>query len=234
MLLQKFKGILVTYKGFHGTNADSAIDIIDNEIIISSDKDQHDTDLWLGDGFYLFEDDFYSFKWIAQNLYRKVKSDYSEDRLKEEYEIIEVDLDIEKDRIFDLSKNLTHRKIFESVLSKIKQKTDDKNNNISDGLAINYLFNVLEYDKIFDVVHGCFIFNEKNYVNISTRFDNIQQQQFCLRNLDKIVNKDLFDFHSKIEDYLDIWQDIFYMANPYKYKKSDTYVFNIKEGIYEP
>lgn len=60
------------HNAYHSTvKASAELMLSSQEFIFSISNSPTDTDyynLWLGDGFYLFEYDFYAFKWMARKL----------------------------------------------------------------------------------------------------------------------------------------------------------------------
>jgi hypothetical protein len=225
---------------YHGTvKASAELMLSSQEVIFSISNSPTDTDyynLWLGDGFYLFEYDFYAFKWMARKLVR-----YSEspaiDKFRDKYCILKVLIDIEKDRIFDLN-NLVHRTVFDKILTWL-MKQDPPNRGLnkehfSDGLIINILFNELNYSKNYDMVVSMFPINKDNYNNFAQlRSGPLLQKQYCIKNKDVIREISQLDFDGSINDYIDIWKVLFPSTKPFG--KVTESIYTIDRGLsYEP
>jgi hypothetical protein len=209
-----FKSLI---RGYHGTTQKNARQILENKVMLPSRGSDH----WLGDGVYFFEDDFYAYKWIVQQCSKIYKEDYSEKILIKEYQIFEVYLNIETERVFDL-RILDNKRYFDCAYQKLLQEKNKieeiKEIELSDGVVINFLFSVLDYNKKYDLVIANFILNKNNYQKINSRLGYIEQVQLCVKNT-KIINKiEIYWWQKHTKRYTMIWNDLFYHAQPYSKK----------------
>lgn len=227
-------------KCYHGTVRETGERYITTQQVILSEygesRSREFKDLWLGDGFYLFDQDFFAFKWITQKSQIQSTSEI-EERLKREYIILSVTIQRSQARTFDL-RNLSHKRLFDQVLVRINNSELTEHivprGKVPDGIAINYLFNELGYKQFFDVVVATYTFNQNNYVNIeSTKQGYIVQLQYCVKNTHIIQNITEFDITSSIDEYLDIWEDLFPTAKPFGIPDKSIYTVSDKGYDYE-
>src|SRR5690625_5549629 len=83
---------------FHGANKKRSHEMLKTQKMLFSRGKHH----WLGDGAYLFEEDFYAFKWIRdmfEECHHRFPSDKKE--LLQYYSILQVDVTVPEDRILD-------------------------------------------------------------------------------------------------------------------------------------
>lgn len=85
----------------HGTEIDRGKMMLSEKQMDISRGDNH----WLGDGVYLYEDDFYAYKWI-RDMYKSKYHSYPmpAELLFEKYFILKVHVLTSKEKIFDLDK----------------------------------------------------------------------------------------------------------------------------------
>lgn len=225
---------------YHGTKKKAAESILhDNEFKFSishSPSDANYYNLWLGDGFYLFEYDFYAFKWMVDDL--KEKNDSSAiKKFEKNCCILSISVNYQQDRVFNTN-NLEHRMLFDRILSNLIKMTPPNRgmdpNHFTDGLVINILFNEFKYSNKFDIVESLFPINKKNYSNFTQlRSGPLLQKQFCVKNKSVIVGASEFSSGEHVDNYKIIWKTLFPMSKPFgEVKKS---IYTIDRGLsYEP
>ena len=221
---------------YHGTTEVVAKSMISSqECIFSFSKAPTDKDyynLWLGDGFYLFEYDFYAFKWMAGKL-----KNYDEPRaieiFKDEYCILKVSMEPHEDRVFDLN-NLKHRTAFDRILTGLMNLNPPnrglKKEYFTDGLVINILFNELDYSDNYDIVVSMFPINKGNYDKFNQlRSGPLLQKQYCVKNKNIIREISQFDFYESIDDYMNIWETLFPKTKPFG--KEEESIYTVDRGL---
>jgi hypothetical protein len=226
---------------YHGTTLNSGNLFLKNqEVILSLCRDPQSRkfyDLWLGDGFYLYEEAFYAFKWIAQKAYNNNQESYSNIDL-DNYLILNVFCNFIPRRIYDLRK-LEHRQYFDLVMSRIINNRIPgefiPKGKIPDGVVINYLFEKMNYKTKYDLVCNSYMINRKNYDNIeNTKIPGLYQLQYCIKN-SSIINKiESFNFNEYIDEYIDMWKTLFPETKPFGNTEESIYTIDREENLYEP
>lgn len=229
-----------TINCFHGTSVKHADYYLSgNEFVLSECGDPDSAnfrDLWLGDGFYLFDDPFHAFKWITQQCFREKDSVFDLDILKKRYKILQIRLNYPVPRTFDL-RQAEYRAVFQKILDKISAATipdiripDDK---IPDGVVINYIFNKMNYGKNFDLVCAVYILNQENFSETENlKLNFVAQTQYCVKKTHLLVDKNEFQYTDYVDDYIDIWETLFPYAHPIGSSPSARYTLG-KGGYYE-
>lgn len=189
--------------GYHGTNRERGETILENGEMKRSEGDKH----WLGDGSYLFKDEFWAYKWIVDMYKERYNEDITSQKLSVKYQVLKIKAETNIDRIFDLDK-ARHRVIFEKIIDEIcdskKESNRYKDYKILDGVAINYLFNEFDgFKQKFDVVKARFVFENytSNCHNSKTRLNHLPQVQYCIKNLDVIENINDYDYEEDMDYY---------------------------------
>lgn len=169
---------------YHGTKAERANDILKRGYMNPSIGDHH----WLGDGYYFYSEEEFAFRWIliqyTKNFSNEYKSDY--DKIFEEYSILSAELK-ESCRFFSLDdiNNKTFFIKFKNELSKkaeYSERFDKKirKDGIPDGVALNVLFEYMDYKDKYDAVEATFpvacIFEQ-------SRLDYLPEKQTCVKNV---------------------------------------------------
>ena len=223
--------INIELKLYHGTNRKRGQNFIKNQSMEASIGEKH----WLGDGIYLFEDDFWAYWWIRE-LYKdkyldQVYPDIYQLYLEKHYQVLIIKVNILKNRIFNLN-NSKHKLEFIKVMKAIaeKQKYSDKMEEQAkvEGIVLNYMFNELDYKRDFDLVKANFIRDENRYSrkNFKIRLAYNSQEQYCIKNSEIVNSIEELDFINKILSYYEILDLLFIDKNPavyYNYNKKDLY-----------
>lgn len=214
---------------FHGSNRDRGEKFISNQKMEPSSGDNH----WLGDGSYFFIEDFYSYKWILDMFKKRYSGDPTYEKLSENYMIIIGEVYLQKDRVFDLTKG-EHKILYDKVYKELDTKNDIPQDDIAEGVVINYMFNILNYSDLFDVVKALFINNKNKYKGVKTRIGYMPQEQVCIKKLNVVQNIKEYDFKERIDTYRILISDMYFdNIKPEKevYKGRKTYYFNSKKKI---
>lgn len=216
---------------YHGTSAEAVGDIIKEKNMKSSLGEKH----WLGDGVYFFEEDFYAFKWILDSYSNQEKIKFNENNFINNFSILEGEIKTKKIRVFDLTK-MEFKTIFDMIYTKIKDKKEGyeklKKHKVSEGVVLNYIFNILEYDKEFDLVIAMFTLNKKNYTGTHMKLGYMPQKQICVKNKEAIKEIRSFNYKPHIDKYLKFVKSFYfdnYNFNNKYYKK----VKNVKKYYYK-
>jgi hypothetical protein len=221
----------IELKFYHGTNRKRGQKFIKNQSMKFSKGEKH----WLGDGIYLFEDDFWAYWWIRE-LYKEkyldqVYPDIYQLYLEKHYQILFVTGNVLKNRVFNLN-NSRHKLEFIKVMKLIKEKEKysekmQKQAKV-EGIVLNYMFNELDYKKDFDLVKADFIRDSDRYSrsDYKIRLDYNSQEQYCIKNSEIVNSIEEFDFLNKILSYYEILDLLFIDKNPavyYNYNQKDLY-----------
>lgn len=169
---------------YHGTTYDNLRKILAEHKMIPSRGTRH----WLGDGVYFFKDDFYAYKWIVQECHDKYGNSYP-DKINE-YGILQVFLKVRQNRIFDL-RNLEHKRIYDFTYKRILEEFNKKNDipdQLTDGVVINYMFNILKFQRKYDLIIANYFFKKKKSKGLPVQLQFIEQIQICVKNT-RIIRK---------------------------------------------
>lgn len=182
---------------YHGTNEKSAsFYLTGNDFVVSECGDLNSDnyrDLWLGDGFYLFDDPFHAFKWIVQQCFKCKDSVFNLDILQRHYKILQIQLNYPINRVFDL-RQTEFRAVFQKILERIKSNSIPDvripNGKIPDGVVINYIFKNMTYGKRFDLVCSIFKFGESLFSETENlKMDFVAQTQYCVKKTHLLAEK---------------------------------------------
>lgn len=221
----------IELKLYHGTNRKRGNNFIKNQDMEVSKGEKH----WLGDGIYLFEDDFWAYWWIRE-LYKEkyldqVYPDIYQLYLEKHYQILFVTGNVQKNRVFNLN-NSRHKLEFIKVMKLIEEKekysVKMENQAKVEGIVLNYMFNELDYKKDFDLVKADFIRDSDRYSrsNYKIRLAYNSQEQYCVKNADIVNSIEEFDFINRILTYYEILDLLFIDKNHviyYNYNQKDLY-----------
>ena len=112
---------------------------------------------WLGDGAYFYKECAYAYRWIHLMCEKINGKDLQEKDVIENYMILQADINLQKERLFDLDNpehnfdfNIT-RKALEKELSKSEKYTHKR---ITDGAVINIMFKEMGYQEQYDAYKG--------------------------------------------------------------------------------
>lgn len=201
---------------FHGSNRHRGEQIICNQRMDLSVGDSH----WLGDGSYFFVEDFHSYKWIVDMFRKKHKIPFNFENLDEFYLILKGNIEVNKERIFDLTKT-EYKVLFDRVYKEIEERIGEK--QIAEGVIINYMFNELpNYSSEFDLVRALFILNTNKYRNARTRIGYMPQEQLCIKNLEIVKNITEYNYKDRIDTFDLILADYYFELNDKKNKSYST------------
>lgn len=216
---------------YHGTSVGRAREFLDKkEIHLSLCGDPSSTeyrDLWLGDGFYLFDDPFHAFKWIVNQCHFGESGSFDLETLRHRFCMLQCKLNYQQTRTFDL-RQTEYLAIFQKVLEKIRNNTVPDvripSGTIPDGVVINYMFSRMNYDKRFDLVCAVYKFNEDNFTGIpKLKLGFVPQTQYCVKKKTLIEDIREYEYTDYIDTYKMIWETLFPKAKPLGTGASDTY-----------
>ncbi len=223
--------VKLTYiEGFHGTNNKNAKGILLKNKFNPSSGDKH----WLGDGVYFYAESVYAYRWVADIFkYKKKGLPLNLTNLKRFYTIICVNIELENERIFDLT-TFEHHDLYDSVLESIKKVYSDQphrqNEPISEGVILNLMFNNLRFSDDFDIVINVYYNKFHRYQNLDgykPKQSGLPEKQICvknatiIKNINEITDKELW---KKIESsYNRISRKLSYLP------VETGYQYNIKE-----
>lgn len=199
---------------YHGTtieHGNKAIDIQTINKSVSTPKRDH----WLGDGIYLYTEDFYAYRWIKMMYDDDIKTGkYNiSGLLFENFMILGVELECKPEREFRMTSNPVHGMVFEMIRKKEAEKRKNideyKDKRISDGTVLNIMFNELDYGKSYDLVRCNFPTKEKDP---DSRTTLSQEEQICVKN-EEII-KHIIDISSSIDEKK--YETVFEMFQSYK------------------
>ena len=192
-------------KLFHGTNVEAAKMIIGQQDFIDSTNDED----WLGKGVYSYDNYQNALEYIMYAYKSKYKKEnISYDKLFERYTILEVDIEVDEDRIFDFNEFFSKYKyvIFtKAIFDKIKDNSAFVQQYYKDGFLINFFIENTNFFDEIDLTTNIFIrelpreFTLKSpYFKSRIAFE-IKQRFYCLKNHGCIKNVSYFDKDTKKE-----------------------------------
>lgn len=169
---------------YHGSERTRGNEIIKTQQMKISQGDRH----WLGDGAYFYKECAYAYRWIHL-MWEEVKGkDFEEKDVIENYMILQADINLQKERLFDLDNpehnfdfNIT-RKTLEKELSKSEKYTHKR---ITDGAVINIMFKEMGYQEQYDAIQYYFDKDVKGHTNSKIR---LREYQLCVKNTEIIHN----------------------------------------------
>ncbi|MGD6874236.1 hypothetical protein ACQCU1_18905 [Sutcliffiella horikoshii] len=205
---------------FHGSKRSRGEKFIQNKEMEPSKGKKH----WLGDGSYFFVEDFYSYKWIVEMFKARHHESCTYDNLNKHYLILTGEVCIEKNRVFDLTR-AEHKILFDRVYKKLDEKNEIKHYDIAEGVVLNYMFNKLNYHKLFDVVKAVFSLNKYKYEDIKTRVGYMPQEQVCIKNNEVVNDIKEYNFKERIDTFNILINDMYFdnvkpETTTYKRRKS--------------
>lgn len=199
---------------YHGANKNRCHEMLDIQKMLFSRGEHH----WLGDGGYLFTEDFYAYKWI-RDMYKNCNNKYpnNEKELSAAYCIMKVFIHVKRERIFDLTK-AQHKILYDAVYKELSKS--GKISGIAEGVVINYIFNELPgYKEEYDLVRALFTLNRHKYkpIHSNTRLDFMPQEQICIKNNDVVENIKRYDFSGKFDMFNELLKNYYFEdTNPKK------------------
>lgn len=169
---------------YHGSERTRGNEIIKTQQMKISKGDYH----WLGDGAYFYKECAYAYRWIHLMCEKINGKDLQEKDVIENYMILQADINLQKERLFDLDNpehnfdfNIT-RKALEKELSKSEKYTHKR---ITDGAVINIMFKEMGYQEQYDAIQYCFDTDTKSHTNSKIR---LREYQLCVKNTEIIYN----------------------------------------------
>lgn len=149
---------------------------------ISTDRKQH----WLGDGVYLYREMIYAFWWILLMYKDYFGDENEEENLLKKYSILDVDIDYDTDRIFNLD-NPEHYMVFKETERAYKKKSAFSSKlekyEYTDGVIINIMFKNLKYGEKYDAVEAVFpIYDLNDSLVGKSRIKSMNEYQICIKN----------------------------------------------------
>lgn len=200
--------------GYHGTTNSNVSSILIDNFKISK---QNNKELWLGKGAYFFIEDIYAFKWCLHEYKRIYNKEYEEIDFKKKMGIIEAELLLQKNKILDLTL-FEGQRLFDYTYKEMNDNKEILDEEYAQFLnipkyascmVINYMFDILDFNLIYDAVKQLYRQNTYNYNNIlDNREKGLPQYQICIKNQQVIGDKKIFDYHNKIQDYCKYWNDL--------------------------
>ena len=171
---------------YHGTEIKRGNQaVVQQKLPISKNTKEHEQ--WLGDGIYLYEEEFYAYRWIKNmhksNIRKQLYSDST--NLFDKFSILEVELEYEKDREFRFS-NPEVAIIFWEIQKQFKKMENERGREYTDEHFINVLFNELGYIENYDIIRYEYPGLESN--EYKSRIKHSTEIQFCVKN-EKIIKK---------------------------------------------
>lgn len=168
---------------YHGTQLELGNSILKNNFMKSSVGE----DQWLGDGVYLYKKVEYAFRWICIKYKKQLNKGYSEiyKNIYSKYMILAVNVEIDDKRVFNLDEYDNKICFFtarESLEKKKKESETYKNNEIPDGVIINYLFNELNYSDKYDAIMVTYPIKIKSDSGSLSHLNYIPEMQICIKN----------------------------------------------------
>ena len=205
---------MAIFIGYHGTTRDKCRNIFKCKRFYPSRGDKH----WLGDGVYFYLESFFAYRWCVLNCKNKMTSRLNAQCIIDRYSIIEVDINVEERRIFNID-GIEHKSILMEIYEEIKNLAEMsskfKNVEMVEGVVLNYLFSILHYDKDFDIILATFPVDLFLYKNIKMRHA-ISEMQICVRNGSVINNMREFDFSTEVDKYNHLWGNVYLESDPKK------------------
>lgn len=179
---------------YHGSEKKRALKAVKDQMLpmsIHSEKREQ----WLGDGVYLFEEQFYAYRWIVNMHLNNIKKKrYSENtNLVEKFAILGVKIEFDTEREFRIS-NPEHALVFYTILEELEKKERDNNRCrvYTDGEIFNFIFQKLGYEKEYDLVRCGYTKLTKDRKGGHIKCS--QEIQICVKNTDIIKEiKDITD-----------------------------------------
>lgn len=209
-------------KLFHGSNRVRGEKALRTQRLPITEGERH----WLGDGHYFFKEDFDSYKWIVDMFNKRCHTltlNYA--NLIKYYLILESDIQTYEIRVLDLTTSrykILYDKVYEELVFKKQEK-------ISEGVVINYMFNELpDYKTEFDLVKAMFTLNSKQYDGMETRIGYIPQVQVCIKNENIIQSISELNFNDKNSEYENLLNNYHFGSRNLRsstYSKDRTYKY---------
>ena len=203
---------------YHGTTKENAKSILGGNPLRHSIGNKE----WLGNGFYLYKEKLYAFRWIVIKFRGKFKGQCTRKRLYTNYSMLLVKLNIENERIFSLL-NAESMLEFERTKEHLKRlnKQSDKlrDSECPDGAVLNLMFEEMGYGKEYDAVEAVFFPGNRLYEMGESGRLFLAEYQLCVRNINCIGEildvTESFDFH-KCYANLNTFNNARNQSNKYK------------------
>lgn len=193
---------------YHGSNRSRGQEVISEQKMKITTGDAH----WLGDGSYLFTEDFQSYKWIRDMFKsRHGHKEINYSNININYLILECKIETKKARVLDLTKS-EHKILFDKVRKKMVEMNKIVSADVTEGVTLNYMFNELGFKDEFDLVKAIFILNQKHYKDFKSRLAFLPQEQICIKNPEVVKAIEEFNFESKVDLYEGILKDYYYSS----------------------
>lgn len=175
---------------YHGTEKKRGEKILSEQkmpVSISDERKQH----WLGDGVYLYREKFYAFRWILLMYEKRNEKDNEEEELLKKYSILDVEIEYNTERIFNLD-NPEHCVVFKETEKKMKEKgafsEKLKSMEYTDGVIINIMFKNMKYGENYDAVEATFPIFDFDMPLGRSRVKSLNEYQLCVKN-NRIIKK---------------------------------------------
>lgn len=194
---------------YHGTTTENAQNILKENFTIPK---RINYNYWLGRGVYFFLEDIFAFKWCIHEYKRIYKEEFSID-VASTMSIVESTLKYDENRLLDLT-YFKGQCIFDEVYNgmlKSKKYAEElrKNPNNIVCIVIEYMFEILEFNKFYDLVKQIYRVYKPNYSKIvNARERGIPQYQLCVKNNDIIKNRVIFNYIGNINNYKEQWDKL--------------------------
>lgn len=194
---------------YHGTTTENAQNILEKNFTIPKRKKYN---YWLGRGVYFFLEDIFAFKWCIHEYKRIYKKEFSIDEAST-MSIVEATLEYDEKRLLDLTlfkgQSLLD-KVYNEIL-KNKKYANELKKYPKDRvcIVIEYMFEILGFNKYYDVVKQLYRVNIPNYSKLANaREQGVPQYQLCVKNTKIIKKRVIFDYIGNINNYIKQWNDL--------------------------
>ena len=141
-----------------------------------------------------------------------------------EYGILQVFLKVRQNRIFDL-RNLEHKRIYDFTYKRILKNLikNDIPDQLTDGVVINYMFNILKFQRKYDLIIANYFFKRKIQRPSGTTTVYRTNPNLC-ENTRIIRKMKEYRWESHFPRYYEIWKSQFVDAQPFH--KRIVYVYS--------
>lgn len=189
---------------YHGTTTENAQNILEKNFNMPTRKKYG---YWLGKGVYFFLEDIFAFKWCVHEYKKIYGDDFTTDNANM-MSIIKATIEYDSDRILDLTYfkgqmiiDVTYKEMLKSKKFS-KELLTHKGNTVC--IVMDYLFDILNFGEHYDLVKQLFRVNLESYDEIITsREKGLPQYQLCVKSIDIIKNRVIFDYIGNINNYIE-------------------------------
>ncbi|MCU5233918.1 hypothetical protein OCA28_08590 [Bacillus cereus] len=209
---------------YHGSNRARGERMIKEQVMELSRGKNH----WLGDGSYLFVEDFYSYKWILDMFKQRYNLTENYNNIIKNYLILIANVCTDKQRVFDLTK-AEHKMMFDKVHKEMRSKAEISDKDMAEGVVLNYMFNTMKFGEMYDAVKAVFTLNDKKYIGFNTRLGHMPQEQICIKKSNIVKNVEEYNFKERVETYEILINDMYYDKTKTKAKPK---TYNMKRNNY--